>query len=131
MCLYTRQKRAKIAKKDIPCYKLFKIKNTHILSIYQEYRYYINRLEFIPKFGIFQRNGDKIINDGLHAFLSIDTTKRYRVAGGPGRGARVLYPYEWIIYNAIIPKGSKYYIGVDGDIVSNQIMITGRYKDKD
>ena len=38
---------------------------------------------------------------------------------------------KWNCTNAIIPKGSKYYIGENGDIVSNQMMITGRYKDKD
>lgn len=119
MCLETTQKRAKIAKEDIHCYKIMVVKNTHIKSVYQEYRYYINKLETISKFGVRKYNWGTIeINEGLHAFLIIDKPKR------------LAYLYNGVIYNCIIPKGSKYYIGNDDDIVSNQMIITGRYKEK-
>ena len=52
MCLITTQKRAKIAKKDIPCYKVMVVENTHIKSAFRIHRYYINKLETISKFGI-------------------------------------------------------------------------------
>ena len=66
MCLITTQKRATIAKEDIPCYKIMTIRNTHIKSLYQGYRYYINKLETVNKFGVIKYSWGTIeINEGL------------------------------------------------------------------
>ena len=118
MCLETTQKRAKIAKEDIHCYKVMRVVNTHIRSIYQYHRYYINKLETIDKFGIVKYSTFVFIDEGLHAYISLETAL-CRTIWNTG-----------ILYNCTIPKGSKYYLGNDDDIVSNQMMINGRYKEK-
>ena len=117
MCLYTTQRRAKIAKEDIHCYKVMRVVNTHIRSVYQNHRYYINKLETIDEFGIEKYLDHISINEGLHAF-----TNYFKAYGTALFNAG-------IIYKCIIPKGSKYYLG-DDVIVSNQMMINGRYKEK-
>ena len=120
MCLTATHKKAKIAKEDIHCYKVFVVRNTHLISPYQKYRWYINKLITIPKFGIINySNGTKDVHEGLHAYTK--TGLYLNIILFANSNAKV--------YNCIIPKGSKYYLGENEDIVSNQMIVTGRYKE--
>lgn len=115
----------KTAKEDIHCYKVLRIKNTHLISPYQKYRYYLNKLVTVDKM-IHNNFGN--VYEGLHAY-----TTKLKALNCIIWMARVLgWGHDnYKVYNCIIPKGSKYYLGNNGDIVSNQMIITGRYKDKD
>ena len=119
MCLTSIHRNIKTAKEDIHCYKLLEVRNTHLISPYKKYRWYINKL---VKLSTLNKDEYGHINEGLHAYLENYSFKR-----------KLLSYWRYnpvIIYNCIIPKGSKYYLGNDDDIVSNQMMITGRYKEK-
>ena len=124
MCLVTKQRKAKIAKKDIVCYKLLA---DYLSSIYFACSY---------RKGVLMRTdlqvhkavkGDmnecfdnscyklyypytgqtNIISQGFHAALSVKRLK--------GKG--------WSIYEFLIPAGSEYFIDKTGLIVSNQIIL--------
>lgn len=60
---------------------------------------------------------NKTVKDGLHAYTGRAAAYRHAKnwsSGGPRHAAFI----------AIIPKGAKYYIGTDGDIVSNKLIVT-------
>lgn len=121
MCLITIQKRAKTAKENITCYKVIKNRNTHLISPFQDYRWYVGKLETIDKFEILESvvyKGLKDIDKGLHAYKSFDLTIK-----------RLYYfthiPEKLQIHECIIPKGSKYYEN-GTEIVSNQMILGKR-----
>lgn len=118
MCLITNQKRAKIAKEDIICYKVILNKNGRLLSPYQEYRWYKNKLTSIDEFTCTTYNIWKNVYKGLHACTSIDRAKW---------SIKFTWGSNIQIHESTIPKGSKYYISIDGkEIVSNQMILGKR-----
>lgn len=61
-----------------------------------------------------------IVDHGIHAYRSLKTAVAH---------AQDMNMYGWIranyiVFKAIIPKFSNYYIGCEGDIVSNKMIIT-------
>lgn len=63
---------------------------------------------------------DHVVDKGIHAYRSLNTAVAY---------AYDIVMHSWIrahyiVFKAIIPRFSNYYIGCDGDIVSNKMIIT-------
>lgn len=62
----------------------------------------------------------RIVENGIHAYRSLIMA----VAHAQDMGMRTWTPTNYIVFKAIIPKFSNYYIGCDGDVVSNKMIIT-------
>ena len=137
MCLVTKQRKAKIAKKDITCYKQL---GYGLVSRYMKYRYYVGVVVTRPLHVEFNINDwfplDQIVSNeygevkdgyrysereklirtkranevssGLHASLTTD---------------RLEENVEHGLYEFLIPAGSEYFTDKTGLIVSNQIML--------
>lgn len=115
MCLTIANNSTKplIAKKDILVWKVITKNN---ISIWREFRYYPNKT-YITKFYI--ECGNLVYNynmmfctvySGFHAYLSRSIARKVKS-----------YVNDEKVVKFIIPKGAKYYLGDDGDIVSNKI----------
>ena len=111
----------KIADTDILVYKLLSLSsNGNIYTPYQGYRIDFKEGTFVyPQTKIGKLNGISFfvpyIDEGIHSCFSKNAiTRIFNVR---------LYSNYDNIYYAIIPKGSEYYIGMDGDIVSNNLIV--------
>lgn len=127
MCLYTIQTKIRIAKKDIPVYKVLETEpdTEGLLSLYRYEEYKLGELK-LASIGVMGRPYPDvrilpnfstackvyIINQGLHSFTSL---RKAEMAKRPWNNATV--------FKAIIPKGSEYICGIHGDIVSNQLVV--------
>ncbi len=117
--------RPKIAKKDIVVYKILKNRRVGLsgrpawATVYQNfkfskgYHYYQEVYKSEGEFGIsFKQDslGVRVrIDEGLHAWTTKSTASRNCFG-------------DVKIFEMIIPKGSKYYLGRNGDIVSNNLI---------
>lgn len=54
-----------------------------------------------------------IVEEGLHTFLNKDDAIKHCLGGSS----------SWVVCEAVIPKGSKYAIGVQNDVVSNRLIV--------
>ena len=113
---------AKIAKKDIKCYKLLVIKSRGTIFSNGCHKRYIDWMTPYKCYNVKFKDGHcilrakispikinpykDVIGKGIHSFLSKDVN---------GLGG-----YR---FNAIIPKGTRYYIGDCGDMVSEKLII--------
>ena len=102
----------KIAKKDIICYKHMVIAHDKVYSrfCYANNIYYGNNWEFNKVYKTkmkydYNKSPNLMVAQGFHAFFDM----------GPN-------------IEVVIPKGSKYFIGVNEDIVSNKIKIVKQLK---
>ena len=100
MCLTVLDKNHHIAESDITCYKLFKIKNGNLVTKYQEFEVDPTKeLVAKGKLDIVKCNEEWEINEGvIHSFSTI-------------LGALLYSERNTVLYECIIPKGTKYYIG--------------------
>jgi len=102
-----------IAKKEIKVYKILDTENTspYFTFTYDKgYQYSSNFSKYIE-----ENYGWKIkINKGLHSFIDYKNAKERKYC--------FLYPESFKIITMYIPKGSKYYLGDDGDIVSDNLI---------
>lgn len=112
MCLNPKHKNAKVAKKDIECIKWLDKDNKNFISPYQCMIYKLGST-YEAKFSFH----NDTIEEGIHAF----------------RGTRVWYTKYFksstvcktdVFVKAIIPKGTKYYVGKNYDIVAEKMIIT-------
>lgn len=69
-------------------------------------------------------DSNKYISKGIHSFFD----KKTAIDEADAYDERV---YRMSIHYAVIPKGSKFYIGDDGDIVSTNLVVFKRKKDYD
>jgi hypothetical protein len=128
MCLVTLQKRVKIAKTDIPVFKILeKHGNGGFRSPYQGMRYKLGKLYQAEirssATGMYCSGSDRVAyqheknkifyNRGLHAYTTIDAARYGKYSG--------MY-----IMNAVIPAGSRYYVNKVGMVVSNQLKVIGK-----
>ena len=106
MCLRKNHKLYKVAKKDLYTYKSLNNNLSAPYRMHNEFVYELNKVYEIKKWGISQIF-NKNINEGFHSMF-----KDY---------------YHLMCYGKIvlckIPKGSRYYLGKHGDVVSNKIEI--------
>lgn len=108
--------KAGIADKHYTVYKVVKRswhRDNDYVTPYRGARVVFGRLErsrivFYNCFG----NTVTVINEGLHSCRTLETAERLRKENK-----------KHSICTAIIPKGSKLYYGVDGDVVSNKLII--------
>lgn len=122
MCLDLKEgqrKRASIAEKDIKVFKMLVRDGRKLVSPYQFTEYKLNKLyeSKLVKEVREHEYGGYSVNRGLHAFVNLEYAK-FKIQGNNSRA----------IYNAIIPKGSMYYLGNNNDIVSNQLKVTRKVK---
>jgi hypothetical protein len=125
MCLYSQQTNPLIAEEDITVYKLLYNKEGTLLlyAPFYGFKYTPNKLyinndtpdivkydDDVTAFHIKYRIGKGF----FHAYTNRDIAKRQLYRG---------YKYINTILKATIPKGSKYFLGIDNDICSNQIII--------
>ena len=119
MCLRTRNNEPLVAKEDIVCFKL--LKNSKFLFFFN--RYYTPfqevRVKLNQKLNAHGEEEIDIISPYyrdigggfIHAFRGLLVAKREKED-------------RWIIVKAIIPKGIRYYEGINGDICAKSMYIT-------
>lgn len=100
MCLTVLDKNHHIAESDITCYKLFKIKSGKLVTKYQEFEVDPTKeLVARGRLDIVKCNEEWEINGGvIHSFSTI-------------LGALLYSERSTVLYECVIPKGTKYYIG--------------------
>lgn len=138
MCLYTKQICPIKARKDIVCYKVFVISNTCHTCITPT----VNRIIPDPRYtikpflmddsnksicrqaiysGVYGFKVTGISQGMIHAYQDVERARR----------AMERFPL-WApleIYECIIPKGTLYFKGLDGDICSKKLLIVKRVVD--
>lgn len=126
MCLYvdvTKHRivrgvpQVKIAKRDIRVYKALNIVGGALLSPIMGHPY---QLKVLKTATINQPEALSLLNETCYSVHKGLHTYRKREAAFAYRGGT---------FHAIIPKGSQYYLGCEGDIVSNQLIVTQKVKD--
>ena len=132
----------KIAKRDFYVYKLGRVSDRGFISLYQNFIYVPRVLNekikmrpiIIDNYSIHKLLEEQygIIYEGYHSYK--DITMSYSDLGSCsrtiylGRIAENVRLYNiYSIATFIIPKGSKYYENDDGEIVSSDIIYTGKY----
>ena len=125
----------RIARRDITVYKLGRILNNEFISLYQDYTYEIKSINeeitLIPhKHPVFYPL--YMICEGYHSYTSISTP--YSELGlfsrkvYLGKKLSTLWLCNtYYIATFIIPKGSEYFENTVGEIVSSNIIYTGKY----
>ena len=111
MCLYKTYNEPRIAQNDI---EVWKVLTSEGLSPYQDYPYHpgINKPLKLKEIPLEQMQ----IEDGyLHAYRSKETAEKY-VAMFNAIFFDRLAPIEHVAQRMLIPKGTAYYEGNDGDI---------------
>ena len=123
MCLVVEKRiRKKIAETDILVYKCLEKKNGNYYTPFQNVNIFFDNgkcvMEKIPNIVPKRVNGRREIEKGLHSF--------YKKT--PANTLSAYFPRTEIYY-AMIPKGSEYYIGINGEIVSNNLIVFETQKD--
>ncbi len=127
----------KIAKRDITVYKLGRISENNFISLYLNYTYEIKKInkEIKLKPDMFYEYGLEnkgAIYKGYHSYIyiSMPYSGLELCSRAIYLGKRLYYislcnPYYVAVF--IIPKGSEYYENSKGEIVSSNIIYTGKY----
>lgn len=125
----------KIAKRDFYVYKLGHISDKGFKSLYQDYTYEIKSIN--EEITLIPRKHPAfyplcMIREGYHSYISISMPYSKlglfsrKVYLGKNLGTLLLCN-SYYIATFIIPKGSKYYENIYGEIVSSNIIYTGKY----
>lgn len=127
MCLYSRQRRLKLSRKEIVCYKIFKVIDGD--KVFTPYRYmFITGEQFYNKTPIKANEKIKCGSLGLyylydigliHAYLDLDTAK-FRISSPTISLDRNC---EFIICKCHIPKYTRHVYGLDREIAAKKIII--------
>lgn len=103
---------------DIPVYKVMK---KYFAGEYHGWTYEtpvmfyeldINRVYTTVQFEQFTH--DVNINHGYHTFTSLQMAKKF---------IKNLNGYKLVVFKAIIPRGSMYYFGYNGQVISNSLKL--------
>ena len=125
----------RIARRDITVYKLGRILKNEFISLYQDYTYEIKSIN--EEITLIPRKHPAfyplcMIREGYHSYISISMPYSKlglfsrKVYLGKNLGTLLLCnPYY--IATFIIPRGSKYFENTYGEIVSSNIIYTGKY----
>ena len=101
-----------IAEKDIKVYKLLTEDNKSIFKYFQfdkGYHYSVKRFTKNTEFGLYSRQWKLNISKGLHAYVSLKKAKEVQFGD-----EKIVIMY--------IPARSQYYLGINGDIVSDNLI---------
>ena len=109
----------KVATKDIKVYKILKEIHSNYLTPYMRERInFINGKADLPTVKIkAYKNwllGEFFVEEGYHSFITLKEAKF---------NLNFNFRSNVAIFNAIIPKGTKYFIGTYNDIVSEKLII--------
>ena len=135
MCWISKKQDIKIAEQDIPIFKIMKKTPSPeiVKSIYQNFSYTLNSLtKSNIKIQAYRWKGI-IVNQALHSYnakkikcssnsitLKIEIPTSYCIV----ELDRFAINMDIIKVKGIIPKGSKYMENIDGEFVSNQLILT-------
>ena len=125
----------KIAKRDFYVYKLGSVSDKGFKSLYQNFIYEPKEINKKVKLNPIQLYKDKsfyVIYEGYHSYKDIvmPYSDLHSCCRTIYLGKIKLHHYPYNIYNLatfIIPKGSVYYENIYGEIVSSNIIYTGKY----
>lgn len=109
---------SKVNLKPIVVYKIIMKTKTGFKTPFRYYPVDFIKNEYVLKSKLIKNN--HIVDEGIHAYRSLKTAVAYAYDISMNSWIRANY----IVFKAIIPKFSNYYIGCDGDIVSNKMIIT-------
>lgn len=126
MCLLSKQD-IYTADSDIMCYKVGKVSRNGIISPYELFFFEFDKLytDQEPEMVIERVDGHKIIEAGFfHAFAD----KRAALKEAEDLNRDYGYSKKYKVFQAIIPKGTKYYKGSLYDICAKSIKILGDVK---
>lgn len=112
MRLTTYWRKPKIAKKDIVCYKYFRVIDGVLFSTYRfvKYKRGLNEAQgdpYIDSFKKFFKRATCFVYEG---FIHCYTNMTQPIANATIYNT---YGYKSVVYKCIIPKGAKYYISCD------------------
>lgn len=130
MCLYklkSQPTKHRVANRDLVVYKVVYL-NT-LLNIYRSpYRGCTYNLDStyrakmdLPEYHELENKW--IIEKGLHAFLTIPGAEKKIVAITKIRGEYTYIPAQLYILKCIVPKGTKYHLGYNSEIVCEQLKV--------
>ena len=131
MCWNGHSGQKKVAEKDIEVYKIGRVQDNRFICEFRNFSYEKGVLneELILRENRWM--GSISINEGYHSykrvsfeFNSLSDTIKFIYRG------YLMYPYRDSLYDLatfIIPKGSIYYENINGEIVSSNILYTGKY----
>ena len=137
MCWIGRKDTKQVAKRDFYVYKIGLVMGNTFTSLYQKYIYRIKRSNpIIPLKPVEDKNGITKIETGYHSYKEVaigfypkNPYFRNIYLGDVITG----YIDKFECYSAlyvgtfIVPKGSEYYINTRGEIVSSNIIYTGKW----
>lgn len=122
MCLYTYQRKAKLALKDIVVYKVLSEGLTSPIMYWHKYILDTIHVSDMNHTCIFKWDDERLlfsVEKGLHSFRNIFAARRLCKSETKYNNRHC----KFYVYKAIIPAGSYYYIGKDNDIVSDRLII--------
>ena len=110
-----------IADKDIPVKKILSVQDGKLCSPVQHAEWKLNVVYKTALQSIPEHINNWYLNYGFHSCSAIYTDP---VFWRNALGVMIFKHEEYdSVYDAIIPKGSKYYVNESGDYISNQLMI--------
>ena len=121
MCLYSRQRRLKLSRKEIVCYKILKTIDGDTFTPFKHM--FITTGQFYNKIPIRAREKVKKCSIGsyylydiglIHSYLDLEKAKS-RIPSSPARG--------FFICKCHIPKYTRHVYGNDGEIAAKKIII--------
>lgn len=120
---------ALVAKQSILVYKVLEVKNKHYrtpymlkginfddeygMFFYKTTRFSINRTHYSYYYAQYHLD----VSKGIHSYSVFDA------ANNASEHIKIMSGSNSNIHYAIIPKGSKFYIGIDSDIVSSNLVV--------
>lgn len=120
---------ALVAKQSILVYKVLEVKNKHYrtpymlkginfddeygMFFYKTTRFSINRTHYSYYYTQYHYD----VSKGIHSYFVFDA------ANNTSEHIKIMSGSNSNIHYAIIPKGSKFYIGIDSDIVSSNLVV--------
>lgn len=108
--------------KDIKCFKVLQIYILHTVPVirapYYGKEYQLGKVATVNRLVPNVEDGERVINKGLHSYANLPRANRELSAWGS----------DYKMFEAIIPKGAKYYQNDNNEYVSDKLIITKRYR---
>ena len=131
MCWNGHSEQKKVAEKDIEVYKIGRVQDNRFICEFRNFSYKkgVPNEELVLKEICWM--GSISINEGYHSYKRVSI--RFNSLSGKVKyiyRGYIIQPYlddSYDLATFIIPKGSIYYENFDGEIVSSNIVYTGRY----
>lgn len=131
MCWNGHSGQKKVAERDIEVYKIGRVQDNRFICEFRNFSYKKGVLNEELALRENRWMGSISINEGYHSYkrVSFEFNSLSDIIKFIYRGY-TLHPYRDGLYDLatfIIPKGSIYYENINGEIVSSNILYTGKY----